>query len=275
MPQKIDPAKITNPILIEAINNMRADFTEQTQNKMITAMISGNYIVPVTLEDGEISEEGKPAKGSRITFCLAENKQGEKYMMAFTDLDEAKKWNGEIKETLIINFDEIADLILKQTDLIQGFVINPYSHNVIFPKNIVASIKEQKDKLMPNSRSNQAMLREPAELPEDICGKAIEYFKAHDNIDKAYIQEMLINNRLGYLIAVDFRGIPELVLTELKNYLAETVGKRPLTLISVDSDNGKVVEEHAKAPFYVKGEKSEFAEDKPEKAKKKKGLFSK
>lgn len=266
MPQ-IDPTTITNEPLVQAIATMKANLNEQTQNVMINAMVRARFIVPVKYEE---PVEGQ--QGQRVTFTLVENTDKQKFFMAFTDVEELNRYaKGEEIQTTIMMFDNLASLMIDHNAQVEGFVVNPYNpeHNLIFPRKIVESIKEQKDRMMPQN-SQQAALREPATLPKAVCDTAIEYFKAHENVSKAYIQEMLVAGREGYLIAVDFTGIPEITLNELKQHMADVMGDRPLSLISVESEAGKIVSEKAKAPFYVKGEKAP-TEEKP----KKKGFFGK
>lgn len=265
---QIDPNTITNEPMVVAIQAMKADLNEKTQNDMINAMIRSRFIVPVKFEEPAEGEQGQ-----RVTFTLVENADKQKFFMAFTDAQELARYTkGEESQTTLMMFDNFANLIIDHNAQVEGFVINPYNpeHNLVFPKKIIESIKEQKDRMMAHMQENQAHLREPATLPKAVCDTAIEYFKAHENVSKAYIQEMLIQGKEGYLIAVDFTGIPEITLNELKQHMVEVMGDRPLSLISVETEAGKVVSERAKAPFYVKGEKAP-TEEKP----KKKGLFGK
>lgn len=262
---------LTNPHMVEAIAKMKEDLNPRTQSKMITEMLRSKFIVPVTVEPSESSDN---PKGSKVTFNLVENKDKQKFFMAFTDFEELKKWGSETNHVISMQFDDFARLVIDQPSAVEGFVINPFNENIIFTRKIMIDIREQRDRHFGQAQASpqpQVVLREPETLPEDVCTAAIKYFKEHTNVNKAYIQEMLAGDKEGYLIVLDFTGIPELVLNELKAHLVPVMGERPLTLLSVDIDAGRVVSERAKAPFYEKDVRTDFVGD--DKRSKKKGLF--
>lgn len=50
------------------------------------------------------------------------------------------------QHSMIVNFDDLAAILLQPQNAVAGFVINPMSDNISFPVDMVAAMKEDMEK---------------------------------------------------------------------------------------------------------------------------------
>lgn len=130
---------IENPELVNAIEGYLKNPTQQTELRMVNAIKGANYISPVVVEgkvDGNSIQEG-----TSMTFSLVINPNGEKFFPVFSDMSELRKWSETHQETLVASYNDMASLTMTGIDGIKGFVINPFTQNIIVTQERVAYIK--------------------------------------------------------------------------------------------------------------------------------------
>jgi transcription antitermination factor NusG len=152
--------KIQNPELIEAIAEMRADFNQQTQSKVINMALRGTYLVPAQIEkntqlvadkENHLKFQDKP----QAKFMLVKHKTNGTFFPIFTDEEEFAKLKTEGFQPVKMKFADIATLT-EQTPNVSGFVINPVSHNLPFSKEMLESIKQTLLKARRDREAKQA-----------------------------------------------------------------------------------------------------------------------
>ncbi|MGN0633114.1 MAG: SseB family protein [Oscillospiraceae bacterium] len=143
---------VRNDELLEAVKEMRADFNTETQSKVINLALRGTFLVPAVVtkntqlvadKDNHLKFQDKP----QAKFMLIKHKTQGTFFPVFTDEDEAAKMNieanaeGEQFSRVKMKFTDIATLT-EQTPSVAGFVINPASTNLPFPKGMLDAIKK-------------------------------------------------------------------------------------------------------------------------------------
>ena len=85
-----------------------------------------------------------------------QNTEGERYYLAFTDLDEYAKWNEEANhnEALIMSLEDFGNILIRQLNDLKGFVVNPYGENVSISKDLLLSLLKQREAKMQAQRGN-------------------------------------------------------------------------------------------------------------------------
>ncbi len=167
--------QVTNPKLIEAIENMRKDFTPDTQNATINAALRSTFYVPAIIEkkkeivanaNNEVKFEEKP----KARFLLIRKKDGDKdetYFPAFTDAEELAKFNStEPFQRVKMKFGDLA-MLVEQVSTIKGFVINPMSHNLPFTRSMLEGIKQVLIKRRNEQQADAAKAEPAAETAEE------------------------------------------------------------------------------------------------------------
>lgn len=217
--------KITNPELLEAIERMQEDNTPENVNHMIDCVMAAQFITP-----GMVSEPKNVAKTNKnggtvmqqetqIQFQLIENQDKEKFFPAFTDQEEKTKWQmSKGKHDVIMTFDGFAQVLSEKDCNVKGFVINPFGKSVAFPKPMVMSLKEQKDKrekdggLQKQTFTAEDKVKlgdpDPDDYPIDMMASMINYLQQRDDVNSAYLKmfQREDDEKPSYLVIVDFEG---------------------------------------------------------------------
>ncbi len=138
---------ITNPELVEAIAEMRANFSPETQNKVINLALRGTFLVPAMISkntqlvadaENHVKFEDKP----QAKFLLITHKERGTFFPVFTDGEELMKFKTEQKyQSFAMRFADIAALTEKTPNVV-GFVLNPMHENLPFTKEMLESIKQ-------------------------------------------------------------------------------------------------------------------------------------
>ena len=140
--------EIRNDALIEAIAEMRKEFNQQTQSRVINEALKCTYLVPAVIKqntqlkadkDNHLKFEDRP----QARFMLIKNNKDQTFFPVFTDQEEFEKMSNEQGfQTVKMKFADVATLTEQSGANIMGFVINPMSHNLPFTKDMLASIKQ-------------------------------------------------------------------------------------------------------------------------------------
>lgn len=144
---------VSNPMLIGSMELLKAEPSPEHQNMFITEMLKAQFLAPVILTPApEKDANGKitVVPGSKVQFPMLSTSDGKVFFMAFTDKMEYEKWkDAEGKNVCALTFDEMAGMLLRKdpqgnTCPALGFVINPFSANVVIPKEMAAGLLASK-----------------------------------------------------------------------------------------------------------------------------------
>ncbi len=140
---------ITNEALVEAIKEMRENFTAETQNKVINVALRSTFLVPAIVQKNtelvaDADNHVKFQDKQTAKFVLINHKERGSFFPVFTDRDEIEKLRGKTDEEFrpfAMKFADIAGLT-ENTKQVQGFVVNPFNQNLPFTQEMLASIKQ-------------------------------------------------------------------------------------------------------------------------------------
>lgn len=141
------PQPIKNPALKEAIVQAKKEPGVENTVKLLNEVVSAKLLIPVSMDrepkyDSE-KEEIVIEKDTQINFELIKSSEGDLYYPVFTDGAEMSKCDlDEDQQSLIMNFNDLAAILLQPQNAVAGFVINPMSDNISFPVDMVAAMRE-------------------------------------------------------------------------------------------------------------------------------------
>lgn len=144
---------ISNPMLVGAIELMKAEDTPDHRNMFINEMMKASFLAPAILEpvpQPDDSGEVKIPAGTKIQFPMLSTQDGKSFFMAFTDWSELKKWKDEEnQQTFALSFDDYAAMLLRKNSEgavspALGFVINPYGGNIVISGKMAADLMAAK-----------------------------------------------------------------------------------------------------------------------------------
>ena len=142
---------VKNPALKKAIKDARKEPNEENSVRLLNEVVKARLLIPVSMDkDPEYDEKLKEVvleKDTRISFELIKAKNGELYYPVFTDGEEMLKCDIEKDQhSMIVNFDDLAAILLMPQSGIAGFSINPMSDNLCFRTEMVAAMKRDMEK---------------------------------------------------------------------------------------------------------------------------------
>lgn len=212
---KVPAEQIFNPELKEAIVNMQEDNSKQNIDKMIDEVVKAKFILPAKVipTTQAVTENGKTVmkQATQVQFRLLENQNKEKFFGLFTDTEELFKWQDtKSAQKVVTDFDSVSQMVMDPNSNVSGFVINAFGKSVTFPKNMIISIKQQKDFNTLNKDlfkpGEQIKIGEPKDYPIDLMAALINHFRSEPNVNLAFLRMMEHSDKKSYLVVVDFVG---------------------------------------------------------------------
>lgn len=139
---------IDNSELIEAIEAMKKNFNNETQNRVLNTVLHCEFLVPAVLShkqqivadaQNKVEFQDQP----QATFLFVTNGNGVTYVPAFTDKEQAARFRTEQSFRLFaMHFADLASFT-ENLEQVQGFLINPDDQALPFTKAILAEIKAE------------------------------------------------------------------------------------------------------------------------------------
>lgn len=142
---------VNNPELKDAIKAAKQNPSTETTVRLLNEVVKARLLVPVSMDrdpeyDAKINEVILE-KDTQISFELIKSGNGDLYYPVFTDGPEMKKCEiDKDQHSLIVNFDDLAAMLLQPQNAVAGFVINPMSDNICFSTEMIAAMKKDMEK---------------------------------------------------------------------------------------------------------------------------------
>ena len=142
---------VNNPELKDAIKAAKQNPSTETTVRLLNEVVKARLLVPVSMDrdpeyDAKINEVILE-KDTQISFELIKSGNGDLYYPDFTDGPEMKKCEIDKEQhSLIVNFDDLAAMLLQPQNAVAGFVINPMSDNICFSTEMIAAMKKDMEK---------------------------------------------------------------------------------------------------------------------------------
>ena len=142
---------VRNPELKKAMEEAKKEPGMENSIRLLNEVVKARLLIPVSMDkdpqyDRKL-EEVVLEKDTRISFELIKAASGDLYYPVFTDGEEMIKCEIEKDQhSMIVNFDDLAAILLMPQSGIAGFAINPMSDNLCFSKEMVASMKRDMEK---------------------------------------------------------------------------------------------------------------------------------
>lgn len=144
---------IKNPKLVEAMRQVLRSDNEESRSKLAAALMDSRLLSPIERQT-VLTEKTGPS--TRIRFEDIQNTEGEKFYLAFTDLNEYEKWNDDEShnQALIMTLEDFGNILIRNINDLKGFVINPFGENISISKSLLLSLLKQREAKMNSRRGN-------------------------------------------------------------------------------------------------------------------------
>lgn len=254
---------VTNPELVVAIKAMKESNTKEGQDNVINEVMKAHFISPVIISPvpGPSNNNGEVVlkEKTTINFSIIENTENQQFFLAFTDWEELGKWHkGENQQILILTFDDLAAMVLDEKGNSDGFVINSHGENIIFNKNMIKPLKDEKERRAKGGVVKQVVdkdtavqLGQPRVYPKEMVNAISNYLKKQKSVQAAYLQLMIKEGEQSYLVIVDFTGDRREIFDGIGNVAMSHLNGMFIDLVPYDSDFGRNATNNIE-PFYKK-----------------------
>ena len=145
------PKPIRNDGLVDRIRMSKEAASQENTVKMLNEVVRAKLLAPISLdrapvvegEDGQVVLE----KDTTISFELIKANNGDLYYPVFTHGEELRKCSGENNQhSMIVDFQDLANMILSQGKVVRGFVINPMGENICFTSEMIQGMVDDMKK---------------------------------------------------------------------------------------------------------------------------------
>lgn len=137
---------ITNPMLVGAIELMKSNSTSEHRKMVIEEMLHARFLSPVVITPTPVLDENGISKvdpNAKISVPMLTAPDGKHFFMAFTDIEELQKWKKEEGQQIFgFSFADYVKMVRNAQESCHGFVLNPYSHNLVLTRDMIEIIAE-------------------------------------------------------------------------------------------------------------------------------------
>lgn len=248
---------VENPALVTAIEALRQHPSAETESGFFAQLRQAHFLL--VLQDKLIhdapDEDGNVVltQGSTISIPMLSDKDGRPLHFGFTDWPSLSQWREQsAQQTLIVPFEQLSDLVLKEGTDCAGFLVNPSTHNFLIPRCIIAHISGKADSYTVQ-KETKVMLGEPKEYPHDLVNAVKQRLKSIKEVKRAWLMLMVKDNEHSHLIVLEHTGdramVSQAVGTAASPHLKNGMF---VDIVTTEQEFGKNAAE-GKKPFYKRG----------------------
>lgn len=259
---------LENPKLKALFSQKKAAKSEEefdsVMNELCGEIVMNAHFLSVIKFSKEPESKGSNqvvvTKGTQIAFPMLSTQDNRKFYPAFIDWTELGKWSAmkDTKpKTLILSFDDYAAMVLDSNGG-DGFVINPFSDNLILDRKIINHLREKKNSIKSGiteyqaKKNTQVILGEPKEYPTAMADAICTYAKTDKRIRSIWLKLMERDEKFSYLLVVDFQGDePKSVFSKIGEAAQPFLNGKYLDMVPYSEQFGADAVKDAK-PFYKK-----------------------
>ena len=141
---------ISNQRLLESWSRYKEHSSEENATAFFEELKTAYFFVPI---DRTSKEEKMSLKVTR--FLILVSQKHNNFLPAFTDLHEWEKWPFQTKETAVIGYEDLRQILADHSKRLVGICINPFGQNLILGQNELAAIDRMtEDSTYPKKNSS-------------------------------------------------------------------------------------------------------------------------
>ncbi len=247
--------ELKNPKLLEIMRKLKEKAPEpptpEENIEYLEALLSSRLIAPVHIRD--VKEDDNKFT---VDFAQLTNKKNEKYIMTFTDIEtlELNLRSDGKAPVLGVTYKDLAGMLASVGGKITGFVINPFTENLIVgPAQAEVIGKYIRHKQV--EKGDAVMIRELEGIPEEITDSMERYFNQRKDVKKAYLVSMIKGKETSRLVIVDTEeGVDfQEFAKDFSKEVLQPINDPEVPFMVMDySQEAAKIATKEKVPFYVK-----------------------
>lgn len=256
---------VLNPSLVAAANNFFQALSSRRpvqvlERRMFKEIYNARFLLPIDRNSLKVESNGSGngevviKKDSVLNIPLITNENNRNYIAIFTDWDEFKKFDHELKfGGNIIKFEDLR-FFCKNND---GLVINPFGFNMILNEETLKLIEDVATGKIPDLPLEQATsrdkasvsYREPEKYPKRMVEKIKQCLKKHSEVRSAYLKLLIKNDEESWIIVLDFDGDRKALFNDIAKEAIPEAGGKFISFAHINTGIGEQIAMISK-PFY-------------------------
>lgn len=179
------------------------------------------------------------------------NKNNENFIPIYSNLKAfSKAYRYPKEEVAILSFDEINALI-EHFNYLDGFIINPSSHNFTVNKEALLEFKELKSSIENIAKNliTTNLAKDKTSNPS-LLEALSNYFKSNKKINRAWIHLISDSKNYSYLITLDTNDSIIKLFPIILNISKPFINENSIYVQDVNDEENKEIE--GEVPFYKK-----------------------
>lgn len=247
---------LTNSALIKQIEQLRREYNQTNEQLFYQALREATFLTPVSIDSGTMpagaTDELIITQESQVEFIQIADQADHYFLLAFTDGQELERWShGQAVQTLLLNLHDFLHLLSNYNEgKTNGVVLNPFSHNIVFDRELLQDILNQP---MPKRPKSAVQISTPQPYPIELVKQLKQQLTKLTDVEKVYLLLMHRQKSESYLLIVDAGEEPEQyfqAIAELAKPLLK--GSEQLDFAPYNHPFGREASE-GQEPFYQKG----------------------
>ena len=142
-------------------------------------------------------------------------------------------------------------MIATNNETLDGFIIDPKGCNLVFTKEMIKEIKASITRESVVEKDTQVELGIPKDYPTELVEKLKDLFANMSDVKKAYLQLMVKDEAMSYLVLIDADGKEKELFNTIASAAIPFLKGMPLNLAPLNTEFGQKAIENFE-PFYVK-----------------------
>lgn len=243
--------EINNKELIDLIDKMKEEKTQESQNKVIGQVLKSKFLCPVVLADAP-KGGGKVqiTKDTKIQFSIIKTTDERSFLIAFTSDEEVNKWQKEkMQQSIVYTFEDYAKIVTENENL-HGFIIDPKGANLVFTEDMIKQIKTSITKVETLEPDTEVQIAAPKEYPEELLSKLQDTLRNYTEVKKAYLLLMKKGEEVSYILILDASGKEQELFNTIASSVIPFLDGMSLNMAPLATDFGNQISQRFE-PIYI------------------------
>lgn len=140
---------INNPMLMGALELLRAENTADHRNMVMQEVLHAQFLSPVVVDPPLVPDENGVARmtaENKINLLMLTAADEKRYFMAYTDMEELKKYNTNVEYQIFgFRFSDYVKMLLNPSGdpSNNGIIVNPYDHKLVITKAMIQDMLQR------------------------------------------------------------------------------------------------------------------------------------
>ena len=201
---------LENSALVAAIEALQRAPNAETEKVFFEELRQAHFLLVLhkALNHDEPDADGKFTlkEKSTISFPMLSPPNSAPIFFGFTDWPALCTWRNEPNQhTMILSFDDVAAMVLRENFDCAGFLVNASSHDFFLPRNIIAHVSGRANSYTVQKETT-VTLGEPKEYPHALVDAVKVQLKQMREVKRAWLRLMVKDGEQSFLIILEHSG---------------------------------------------------------------------